>query len=305
MMKRTNRGTDFYSVYQFMESEKMAGAIRYFDSLQSKPLRSYITPEDNLYIHKLAMVHTSVKEMYEEIGHLLYNRGFILVGGGTNRRAYRHYNDNVIIKVATDTGGINANRREIRSQRLLKPFCTKIYEVSNDNTISLCELGNPFKKYKDFLEYDKDVSNILFFRIRENDIIAEDIGKKSWKNWCTVYRPYVNELIGKNGYVPALCDFPTVYKGDVRKMRCNHINNGKICNGSLDYDAGYVNIVCNDCKRVVLTDSMVADDDDDDKHPPNVVGYNGPNNRVRVKFKLTDGINSETHRIIGESDYVI
>jgi hypothetical protein len=140
-MKINPNLVDIYKKDTIEVSKLQQEYIKYFDSLTIRhPLSYYLTNQDIACLYKYAMspsLNCNVKEKYHLIGELMKNRGFELLGGGTNRRAYRCTFENLVIKVATDQVGFTSNLREYPNQNVLKPFCTKIFCTDYSGTVSL------------------------------------------------------------------------------------------------------------------------------------------------------------------------
>ena len=140
-MKINKHLADIYRKDVIKESEAMRKYIAWFDSFKVNPLLSYFAIEDINLVHKLATspaMHCDIKEKYGLLGEIMEKRGFRLIGGGTNRRAYECiYDDRVVAKVATDPVGFTSNLRECINQNVLKPFCNKDFEVTNSPFLAL------------------------------------------------------------------------------------------------------------------------------------------------------------------------
>ena len=258
--------------------------LKWYDSLQTRyPLSYYVTGQDMKYLRKLAIspsMNCNVKEKYYLMGELMRDRGFELIGGGTNRRAYKCTFENIIFKIATDQVGFTSNLRELPNQNVLKPFCTKIFGVDREGIISQSEVFIPFKTVEEFQKYSPDIYDILYFKIRNNSIGMEDIGTRSFKNWG--YR---------NGFGPGLLDFPTMYVLDPRKRLCHNIINGQICGGTLDYDEGFNSIVCSECGRTHFAKTLAKQDGEDIDQLLQAVGYQHRKMKkesIGMKFSIVD-----------------
>lgn len=265
-MKIKNNLSDIYRKDVIKESKLMKQWIAWFDSFKVNPLLSYFTQNDIAFIHKLATspaMHCNVKEKYRLLGELMNRRGFSLIGGGTNRRAYVcNYDKRVVAKVATDNVGFTSNLKEYVNQNVLKPFCNKIFEVSPCGSLAIIENVIPIKDVSEFTKYSQEIFDILYFKIRNNNIAMDDIGTRSMKNWG--YR---------SGFGPVLLDYPSMYVADPKKRLCKDILNGKLCSGTLDYDEGFNNIVCSECGRTYLASTLSKPEGDDIKSLLSAVGY--------------------------------
>lgn len=280
-MKVNKHLADIYRKDVIKESELMRKHITWFDSLRVNPLLSYFTVEDINLIHKLATspaMHCNVKEKYRLLGEIMEKRGFRLIGGGTNRRAYECiYDDRVVAKVATDPVGFTSNLREYVNQNVLKPFCNKIFEVTPCGSLAIIEKVVPIKDISEFQKYAQEIYDILYFKIRNNSIAMEDIGTRSMKNWG--YR---------SGFGPVLLDYPTMYVADPKKRLCKNILNGKLCCGTLDYDEGFNCIVCSECGRTYFAKTIAKTEGDDIKSLLNAVGYLKKEGVKSMRFEIVN-----------------
>lgn len=280
-MKVNKHLADIYRKDVIKESELMKKYIAWFDSLKVNPLLSYFTIEDINLIHKLATspaMHCNVKEKYRILGEIMEKRGFRLIGGGTNRRAYECiYDDRVVAKVATDPVGFTSNLRESINQNVLKPFCNKIFEVSPCGSLAIIEKVVPIKDVSEFQKYAQEIYDILYFKIRNNSIAMEDIGTRSMKNWG--YR---------SGFGPVLLDYPTMYVANPKKRLCKNILNGKLCCGTLDYDEGFNCIVCSECGRTYFAKTIAKTEGDDINSLLSAVGYLKKEGVKSMKFEIVN-----------------
>lgn len=301
-MKINSKLTEIYKKDVIKPSRLQEEYIRWFDSLQTRyPLSYYLTNQDIQYLYKCAVspsLNCNVKEKYHLIGELMKNRGFELIGGGTNRRAYKCTFENVVLKIATDQVGFTSNLREVPNQHVIKPFCTKIFCTDYNGIASLSELFIPFKTQEEFAKYWEDIFNILYFKFRNNDIGMEDIGTRSFKNWGL-----------RNGFGPGVLDFPTMYVMDPTKRFCRNIIDGKMCGGTLDYDDGFNVIVCSCCGRTHFAKTLAKKDGDEISNLLQAVGYQNKKMEKelsKMTIILRDVATGEGHEIVigGKSNYV-
>ena len=280
-MKVNTNLSNIYKKDTIKESNTMKQWINWFDSLKVNPLLSYFSQDDIALIYKIATspaMHCDMKKKYRLLGELMEKRGFRLIGGGTNRRAYECIYDNrVVAKIATDHIGFVSNIREYKSQNVLKPFCNKIFEISPCGSIAIIEKVVPIKEIPEFQKYGGEIFDILFHKIRCNDIAMDDIGTRSMKNWG--YR---------SGFGPVLLDYPSMYVTDIRKRFCKGISNGKLCGGTLDYDEGFNNIVCSECGRTYLASTLAKKDGDNIDILLDAVGYKKIEGVRKMKITITN-----------------
>ena len=216
-----------------------------FDMLTAPPLLALLTPQD---INDLNRIARSVKlagkidEKYKLIDQIMTNRGFVKLHAGTNRVVYRFIEDQrFVIKVAIDRVGLGDNPAEYKNQFLLKPFVTKVFEVSPCGTVGLFERVDAIMSREEFLSVADDIFNLItkFF---VGKYVLEDFGSHYFMNWA----------IRKN-YGPVLLDFPYVYELDGNKLYCNAKpipgRRDIVCGGEIDYDDGFNNLICTKCGR--------------------------------------------------------
>lgn len=216
-----------------------------FDQLQAPPLSMFLSPFD---IQELNSIATSVKlsgkpeERYKLIDNVMKRRGLVKFLAGTNRVTYRHPEfPDILFKVASDAVGIKDNPAEFRNQQFLKPFVTKVFEVSPGGVVAITERVNPITSREEYITVADDVFELISEWLIGEYVLA-DIGSKF----------FMNIGIRKNFGV-VLLDFPYVYKLDGNKLYCNKPDNnspsGK-CDGIIDYDDGYNILHCTKCGAI-------------------------------------------------------
>ena len=244
----------------------------HFDNLTIPNMYCYLSQQD---IDALRMIATSAKfaskidKKYEEIDKIMRNRGFKRFSAGTNRVVYRHLEDTrFLAKIAVDKVGMQDNPLEYKNQFLLKPFVTKMFQISPCGTVGFSERVLPIKHKAEFREVASDVFDILINKIL-GTYVVEDVGTKYFMNWGIRY-----------GFGPVLLDYPYVYELDGNKLFCTAIDQqtGCMCNGEIDYDAGFNKLVCTKCgKKYLATDLR-------DDTPYNKIIVKGGNEmKVRIK----------------------
>lgn len=234
------------SVLNLLYSEKRTPLEFKFDMLTAPPLLSLLTYQD---IYELNRIARSVKlvgkidEKYRMIDNIMSNRGFVKLHAGTNRVVYRFIEDQrFVAKIAIDRVGLGDNPAEFRNQFLLKPFVTKVFEVSPCGTVAITERVDAIMSREEFESVADDVFSLItkFF---VGKYILEDFGCHYFMNYGI-----------RNGFGPVLLDFPYVYELDGNKLYCNapidpfhrHIK----CGGPLDYDDGFNNLICTKCGKL-------------------------------------------------------
>jgi hypothetical protein len=199
-------------------------------------------------IDELYRIATSVRlsgtprKRYQLIDNIMHNRGFRKLSAGTNRVAYEPiFANNFIVKVAYDSVAINDSKREFYNQNFLKPFCTKVFEVSPCGTIGVFERVNPITNIEESLSVAKDLYDLINDHII-GKYVLDDIGNLSYQNYGFRY-----------GFGPVILDFPYMYEVDPKKIYCvkpNPKDPTGYCNGPIDYDRGFNRLICKKCGAV-------------------------------------------------------
>ena len=170
----------------FLYSKKSSPLEFNFDMLTAPPLLSLLTLQD---IYELNRIARSVKlvgkieEKYRLIDNIMTNRGFVKLHAGTNRVVYRFLEDQrFVVKVAIDRVGLGDNPAEFQNQFLLKPFVTKVFEVSPCGTVGVFERVDPIMSREEFISVADDIFNLItkFF---VGKYILEDFGAHYFMNW--------------------------------------------------------------------------------------------------------------------------
>ena len=217
-----------------------------FDMLTAPPLLSLLTFQDIYELNRIARsvkLASKIDEKYKLIDNIMTHRGFVKLHAGTNRVVYRFIEDQrFVVKVAVDRVGLGDNPAEFKNQFLLKPFVTKVFEVSPCGTVGLFERVDAIMSREEFASVADDIFNLIT-KVFVGKYVLEDFG--SWY--------FMNYGIRRNGFGPVLLDFPYVYELDGNKLYCNapvdpfhrHIK----CGGQLDYDDGFNNLICTKCGK--------------------------------------------------------
>lgn len=210
-----------------------------FESLTANPLLSYLSPDDIYQLYKIASsakLSTNPQEKYRRIKAIVEPRGFRKIASGTNRIAYKHLEDTrIIIKIAIDEIGLKDSHREYKNQFLLKPFVTKVFEVSPCGTVGLFERVYPVQTIYEYQSIASDVFDVINTKII-GKYVLDDIGTEFFQN------------VGvRKGFGVVYLDFPYVYELDGKKLYCNANINGLPCGGEIDYDAGFNRLICTKC----------------------------------------------------------
>lgn len=229
-----------YIINRIMSKRTTANEFEY-DKLTAPPISSMFTMDD---INQLRKIATSVRyagnpdKKYKLIDEIMKRRGFAKFVSGTNRVSYRCLeDDSFIIKIAFDDVGIKDNPKEFKNQFLLKPFCTKVFEVTPCGTLGVFERVNPITSREEFCSVASDIYNVISYWII-GEYVLEDIGTKFFMNWGV-----------RRGFGPVLLDFPYMYELDGNKLYCKapaETPSG-CCDGIIDYDAGFNYLYCTKC----------------------------------------------------------
>lgn len=171
------------------------------------------------------------REKQEELIKLLreFNiEGVIQLGPGTNRYAFRL--DGFVIKVATDNDGKIDNLKEFKMAKRLVPDVTKIYEVSENGSILVCEYIQPFTSYAEMLKYADKIRAIL--KKFSTVYLIGDVGitPVNYSNWGV--------RIGTDE--PVCLDFAYIYNVSSDIFLCRYCNNGTM----LVPDSDFVYLLC-------------------------------------------------------------
>lgn len=225
---------------ELVESKSIGVDEYYFKKMTAPPLLSFLPYEAIAYLNSIATsirYSGNINYKYEQIEKTVERYGFVQIGRGTNRVAYRHLEDpRYVLKVAVDDVGTRDNPREFINQDYLYPFVTKIFEVDPSGTVALVERVEPIRHRAEFESIADKVFELLRYWFT-GKYVMEDIGSKYFMNWAT----------RKFDGCPVLCDFPYMYELDYKKIRCQNITPEGPCNGIIDYDDGYNRLICPKC----------------------------------------------------------
>lgn len=225
-----------------------------FDLLQSKPLYHYIPNYSD--IQTLNNIATSVKYAskielkYSEIKKIMHKNGFRYLHAGTNRVVYVPYDDNTIVaKIAVDEVGIKDNPAEMNNQHYLKPYVTKIFDMSPCGTIATSERVHAILTEKEYLLVAPDIYDLMVNKII-GKYVLEDIGSLYFMNYGI-----------RKSFGPVLLDYPYMYELDGKKLYCNKedLRSNLYCGGMIDYDIGFNNLICTKCGKTYLAQQLKQD----------------------------------------------
>jgi hypothetical protein len=228
--------------------------IRWYDSWQSPPLARWFTPQDIKFIEDVAVSPTLTThpiEKYHLLDEFMESRGFKTEIGGTNRRFYSSVEfPQFGAKISTSLEGFKNNKDEFNVQHVLKPYCTKVYDVTQSGAIALDEVGLRIDK-DSIIDYGDQIFDILDIVFRRRKIAMTDVGIATPKQW----------VIRRN-FGPILCDFPSVVILDPKKCYCTRrVKRHGIempCNGLIDFDLGFNKMECTVCGQKYEIKSLMA-----------------------------------------------
>lgn len=221
-----------------------------FDSLWIPSMYNFLTPQDIQELHYLASsarFSSKIDFKYKEIDRIMTNRGFKKFHCGTNRIVYSYLEDqSFLVKIALDKVGLSDNPAEYRNQFLLKPFVTKVFEVSPCGTVATVERVEPITSREEFMSIGEDIFDLMNKCIIGRYVL-EDVGTKYFMNWGL-----------RKGFGAVLLDYTYVYELDGNKLFCNKMipETGEVCNGVIDYDAGFNNLICTKCGKRYLAKEL-------------------------------------------------
>lgn len=232
-----------------MKSKSMSIQDFNWEQIKGPTIPMIFTPYEVEYLRNAAKslrYAGNPKKKMEMINSLMESKGFTKYIGGTNRVTYRSYQDSsFIVKIAFNSIGCNDSPAEFRNQQLLKPYVSKIFDVSPCGTIAICERVEPLTNAKQFMSIaDKVYTIIQNYIPGQWGYIMADIGTNYYQNWAVRTR---------FNFGPVLCDYPYMYKLDPKKLFCNAPNPmspSGFCEGEIDYDPGYNFLYCKRCGAV-------------------------------------------------------
>ena len=248
-----------------------------FDSLQIPPMHYFLSNQDVEGLHYIATsvkLSSNIRLKYKMIDDIMRPRGFKRFSAGTNRVVYSYLEDtSFLAKIAVDKVGMQDNPAEFKNQFLLQPDVTKMFYTSPCGTVGFAERVLPVKNKTEFREIASDVFDMLVHRIL-GKYVVEDIGTKYFMNYGV-----------RAVYGPVLLYYPYVYKLDGKKLFCTAIlpETNMLCDGEIDYDEGFNNLICTRCGRKYLACDLR--DESSDNKLINIKGGNAM--KVTVKYGTT------------------
>lgn len=225
-----------------------------FDHMVAPPVEYFLSPQDIqdlTYLANSIKYNAKIDYKYKAIDQILRNRGFLLLGRGTNRVVYKYLENNTIcLKVAVDHVGCSDNPHEFINQEYLKPFVSKIFSYDPSGTIAVAERVHPISTREEFIHYANGIYDLIT-KWFIGKYVVNDIGSKFFMNWGIRY----------STGLPVLLDYPYFYLLDISKAKCMSIlEDGTICGGDIDYDDGYNFLKCTKCGRNYKAAELAKDD---------------------------------------------
>lgn len=210
-----------------------------------------LTMEDIMQLNQIAKskkLSSKPAEKLNMIKNIMWKRGFKRLSSGTNRICFKFMEDqSFVIKVAYDSVGLSDNLNELYNQELIKPFCTKVFDVTPCGTIGMFERVRPIKNREEFQSIAYDVFDIIVNEFVGKYVLA-DIGTKFFMNWGV-----------RQGMFPVILDFPYIYELDGARIHCNRPDPSSqygFCGGDIDYDEGFNHLVCTKCGKTFLASDL-------------------------------------------------
>ena len=214
-----------------------------WSKLYRPPISSYIPPD---VVYRLEEISNTVRlmnkptERFKLQNDLLRPYGFHPLNSGTNRRAFYHERDiGVVLKLGSDKVGKSDNIAEFNLQKIIAPFCTKVFDVTPTGVCQLAERVETMTE-EDYKEKYTDLIFDLIMAIYYKGYIMEDVGANFFKNWGV-----------RVGFGPVILDFPYIYEVDYSKLKCTRRDpfTNVVCGGDIDYDyaGGMSQIICEKC----------------------------------------------------------
>ena len=231
----------------------LAKAITAFDNWQVYPLHYYISYNDIIELNGIPDKNMDAVAKNTAIDRIMFANGFQFVGGGSNRRVYMTNKERwIMVKVAINRNGRAASLKEQINQQFLKPFCYKVFDVSQNGAVQLVEKVSPFYDIHQLYEYKDSLADLLIKKVVRESLVCQDIGTIACRNYG--FRDKDSPMVqmgGMSGVV--MLDFPYVYLLDPKKTTCKAIlNDGSTCCGNITYDDEFNYIHCQKCGRSYL-----------------------------------------------------
>lgn len=257
----------------------------HFENLKGIPLLSMISMTDIKYIDDIA-IDPRIKKPRDKlkyINQILNPRGFRKLAAGTNRICYKFLEEpSIVLKVATSRVAQKDNPNEYNNQMFLKPFVCKCFEVTPSGTIGEFERVEPITSKEEFISIAPDVFDMLYKHI-DGRYILEDVGSDYFLNYGL-----------RKSFGPVLLDYAYMYELDGKKLYCNKpdlTSHTGTCDGAIDYDAGFNNLICEKCGKRYFAIELKKDIEN------NNILVNNEQGEYNMRIRLSRG-----NQIIMEKD---
>ena len=210
-----------------------------------------LSMEDIMQLNQIAKskkLSSKPAEKLNMIKDIMWRRGFKRLSSGTNRICFKFTEDqSFVVKIAYDSVGLSDNLNELYNQELIKPFCTKVFDVTPCGTVGMFERVRPIRNREEFQSIAYDVFDIIVNEFVGKYVLA-DIGTKFFMNWGV-----------RLGMFPVILDFPYIYELDGARIHCNRPDPSSpygFCGGDIDYDEGFNHLVCTKCGKTFLASDL-------------------------------------------------
>lgn len=120
-----------------------------FDKLKARPLYEIVPYEAEAEFYRIATtisLNGDLLKKYQLMNDLAEKLDLTFLARGTTRSVYTvNYDSSLVIKVGYDKAYITDSAKEYENQELIKPFCSKCFEISSTGCIGLFERVNPIR----------------------------------------------------------------------------------------------------------------------------------------------------------------
>ena len=139
--------------------------VLWFNALSHPKIDKYLAIEDVMIIHDLISNPKysggTTEDRLEFYNAILNRKGFYRITQGTNRMVYECvFDKSILLKIAMDKIGCEANLGEFRNQEYMKPYIPKTFDVTPKGTIAMCERVVPIKSREEFFEHADTIYDI-------------------------------------------------------------------------------------------------------------------------------------------------
>lgn len=266
---------------QLYQGRKKSALEFDYDALMGPPIKLIF---DQWQIDRFYEIATSARlsgdigKKRNLIDELMRSRDFRFMAAGTNRVVYRFLEDPTFIaKVGVDRAGIKDSPAEYINQNYFKPFCTKVFDVSQTGAIGFIERVNPITSIEEFLSVSDDIFNMMTTKIM-GKYVFDDLGVSKYMNYGIRYNTATGCTFG-----PVVIDFPYIYELDIDKTICRKKIKSPFglveCGGEIDYNSGLDQLYCTKCGKIYDAIDLRKEHVD---MPRIYTGNGGKMNRVRI-----------------------